>query len=128
MDRGVANYEWLDRFPVGRVELLYCFTSDHRPLLLSLDPNGERHKWKRKPFRFEVMWRSNSGCSNTMSRAWATQAEGTLMHIAAMKLKHYKKKLKKWSQHHFGNTKKQIKETKELLWKAEANSVRDGNY
>ena len=50
------------------------------------------------------------------------------MLIVAVKLKRYKKKLKKWSQHHFGNVNKQIKETKELLWQAEANSVKDGNY
>ena len=74
------------------------------------------------------MWTANPGCSNTMAREWATQAEGTPMLIVAVKLKRCKKKLKKWIQHHFGNVKKQIKETKELLWQAEANSVRDGNY
>ena len=50
------------------------------------------------------------------------------MHIASMKLKKCKKKLKKWSRLHFGNVKKQIKETKELLWQVETKSVRDGNY
>ena len=44
LDRGVANYEWLDRFPTGRVEHFHCFTSDHRPLLLNLDPNVRRVK------------------------------------------------------------------------------------
>ena len=128
LDRGVANYEWLDLFPTGRVVHLHCFTFDHRPLLLSLDPNGESKKWKRKLFRFKAMWTADPGCNNTMARAWTTQAEGTPLHIAAVKLKRCKKKLKKWSRHHFGNVKKQIKETKELLWQVEANSVRDGNY
>ena len=27
LDRGVANYEWLTRFPTGRVRHLNCFTS-----------------------------------------------------------------------------------------------------
>ena len=128
LDRGVANYEWLDLFPTGRVVHLHCFTFDHRPLLLSLDPNGESQRWKRKPFRFEVMWTVDLGCSNTVSRAWATQVDSTPIHVATVKLKRYKKKLKKWSRHHFGNVKKQIKETKELSSQAEANSVRDGNY
>ena len=26
LDRGVANYEWLNRFPTGRVHHLHCFT------------------------------------------------------------------------------------------------------
>ena len=116
LDRGVANYEWLDRFPIGRVEHLHCFTSDHRPLLLNLDPNGKSQRWKRKPFRFEAMWMVDLGCSNTVARAWATHAVGTSMHIATVKLKKCKKKLKRWSRLHFGNVKKQINETKELLW------------
>lgn len=68
------------------------------------------------------------GCNNAVSRAWALQAKGTPMHKALAKLKRYKKKLKKWSQQHFGNVKNQIKNTKELLWKAEVNLIRDGNY
>ena len=41
LDRGIANYEWLTRFPTGRVKHLNCFTLDHRPLLLSLDGHRE---------------------------------------------------------------------------------------
>lgn len=44
LDKGVANYEWLSKFPAGRVRHLNRFTSDHRPILLSLDVGGERHK------------------------------------------------------------------------------------
>ena len=50
LDRGVANYEWLTRLPTGRVRHLNCFTSDHRPILLYLDDNGEQQQWRRKPF------------------------------------------------------------------------------
>ena len=46
LDRGVANYEWLARCPIGKVKHLNCFTSDHRHLLLALDPNGESQRWK----------------------------------------------------------------------------------
>ena len=41
LDRGATNYEWLSRFPTGRVTHLNCFTSNHRQILLSLDGNGE---------------------------------------------------------------------------------------
>ena len=44
LDRDVANYEWLTKFPTGRVGHLNCFTSDHRPILLSLDAGEERHR------------------------------------------------------------------------------------
>ena len=46
LDRGVANYEWLARFPVGRIRHLNSFTSNHRPILLSLNHNGEHQRWR----------------------------------------------------------------------------------
>ena len=127
MDGGVANYEWLSRFPTSRVQHLHCFTLDHRPLLLTLDLNEESHKWKQKPFRFEAMWLMDLGCSDTVARAWAYQTEGTPMFQATEKLRKCKKMLQKWSRAHFGNIKQQIKKTKEKLWQAEVTSAREGN-
>ncbi|XP_050241121.1 uncharacterized protein LOC126690018 [Quercus robur] len=75
LDRGVANYEWLARFPTGRIKHLHCFTSDHRPILLSLDSNGENQRWKRKPFHFEAMWLSDPECKGVVSTAWACNPE-----------------------------------------------------
>nr|XP_023921575.1 uncharacterized protein LOC112033027 [Quercus suber] len=73
------------------------------------------------------MWTSDPGYSNTVSRAWTHQVECTPMHRAVTKLKWCKKKLKRWSRQHFRNVKNQIKKTKELLWKAEEESIRTEN-
>ena len=70
LDRGVANYEWLEKFPTGRMRRIHCFTSDHRPILLALDPNGEHQRWRWKPFRFEAMWLTDLGCRDIVTRAW----------------------------------------------------------
>ncbi|XP_075645403.1 uncharacterized protein LOC142616429 [Castanea sativa] len=126
LDRGVANYEWLNKFPIGRVQHLHRFTSNHKPLLLALDPNGESNKWKRKPFRFEAMWLMDRGCSDTVTRAWVYRPEGTPMFQATEKLRKCKKMLKKWSREHFGNVKQQIEKTKKKLWQAEVVSAREG--
>ena len=75
------------KFPTGRIRHLNCFASDHRPILLSLDAGGERHKWRKKPFRFEAMWVTDSECRDTISRAWSCSPSGTLMYATAMKLK-----------------------------------------
>lgn len=45
LDQDLANYDWLARYPTGRIKHLSCFTSDHRPILLSLDTDGERQRW-----------------------------------------------------------------------------------
>ena len=78
LDRGVANYEWLAKFPIGRVTHLHCFTSDHRPILLALNVDGEHKKWCQKPFCFEAMWISDPGCRETITKAWDCALDGTL--------------------------------------------------
>ena len=103
LDRGVANYEWLSRFPTGRVQVLSCFTSDHRPILLTLDAEGEKQRWRRKPFRFEAMWLTDPGCHNMVVRAWESNPDGLPMYKTTKKLKKCKKMLKKWSTAHFGS-------------------------
>ena len=69
LDRGVANYEQLTWFPTGRIKHLNCYTSNHRPILLSLDTDSEFQKWCRKPFWFEAMWISDPKCKEVVKRA-----------------------------------------------------------
>ena len=118
LDRGVANYEWLTRFPTSRVKHLNCFTSDHRSLLLSLDGDSEYQRWRRKPFLFEAMWISDPKCKEVVARAWDCAPNGTPMFMVTIKLKRCKKRLKSWSRVHFGNVKQQIKQAKDQLWHA----------
>ena len=44
LDRGVANYDWVSSFPTARIQHLHYYTSDHRPILLSLNGNGEKQR------------------------------------------------------------------------------------
>ena len=50
------------------------------------------------------------------------------MFKVSRKLKKCKKMLKFWSKDHFGSVKKQIATKKELLWKAEEEAAKGGNY
>ena len=93
----MVNYDWLSRFPTGRIRHLNCYTLDHRPILLSLDSNGETQSWKRKPFCFEVMWLTDLECSGVISTAWACNAEGSPMVVATKKVAKCKKMLKAWN-------------------------------
>ena len=113
---------------MGRVRNLSCFTSDHCPILLTLDSEGEKHRWKRKPFRFEAMWLTDLGCHHTVSRAWESNSSGAPMFRVMKKLKKCKMLLKKWSKAQFGSVLVQIRETKMALWKAEENAMKGGDY
>ena len=72
LDRGMANYDWIAKFPAATLRHLHCFSSDHRPIKVVFDPNSESQRWFRRPFRFEEMWLADSGCSDTVLRAWET--------------------------------------------------------
>ena len=128
LDSGVANYDWLSKFPAATVRHLHCYSSDHRPISISLNPNNEAQRWSRRPFRFEEMWLANSGCSDTMLRAWQADQQGTPMFKVTKKLKKCKKMLKSWSKEHFGSFKSQIAKKKELLWKAGELAAKGGEY
>ena len=71
--------------------LLYFRSSSNS---FALNPNGEHQRWRRKPFRFEAMWLTDSGCRDIVTRAWECSAEGMPMFVAAKKLKKCKKMLK----------------------------------
>ena len=44
LDRGEATHDWLEKYPAASIRHLHCVESDHKPILLILDPNGESHR------------------------------------------------------------------------------------
>ena len=128
LDRGVTNYNWLAKFSTTIIRHLHCYSSNHRPISLTFNPNNETQHWSRHSFRFEEMWLAESGCSDTMLRVWQVDHQGTPMFKVTKKLKKCKKMLKSWSKEHFGSVKSQIAKKKELLWKVEETASKGGDY
>ncbi|XP_075665331.1 uncharacterized protein LOC142634992 [Castanea sativa] len=128
LDKGVANYDWLSKFPAATVHHLHCYSSDHHPISLTFNPNNEAQRWSRRPFRFEEMCLADSGCRDIVLRAWQVEHHGTPMFKVTKKLKKCKKMPKSWSKEHFGSVKIQIAKKKELLWKAEEAAAKGGDY
>ena len=54
--------------------------------------------------------------------------DGHKMYKVVTKITKCKKMLKSWSKDHFGNVKNQIKAKKDLLWRAEEESAKGGDY
>lgn len=94
LDRGVAKYDWMAKFPATTVRHLFCISSYQRPLLLLLVPNGELDRWKRKPFRFEELWLADRGCSDIVRQAWDFRPNGHLMFRVVTKIRKCKKNAK----------------------------------
>ena len=118
----------MTKYPTATIRHLHCISSNHWPLLLLLDLNGELVRWKQKPFHFEEMWLADWGYGDIVKQAWETRPNGHHMYRVVTKIKKCKKMLKSWSKNHFGNLKNQIISKKELLWKAKVASANGGSY
>ncbi|XP_030969970.1 uncharacterized protein LOC115990264 [Quercus lobata] len=68
LDRGLATNNWFLKFPGSRVHHLHCDSSDHQPILVVF--SGLEHPRRKKPFRFEEMWLSNTSCEEVVKAAW----------------------------------------------------------
>lgn len=63
LDKVVATNKWLSNFPRTKIHHLDVTCFDHKPLWIV--PDGMECSF-RKPFRFEQMWISDKGCSDTI--------------------------------------------------------------
>lgn len=73
LDRGLANNEWFLKFSGSKVHHFHSDSSDHCPLWITLD--GLDLPVVEKPFRFEEMWLSDSGCSSIVEVVWCSLEE-----------------------------------------------------
>ena len=76
LDRGVATMEWIAKFPTAQVECVNVSKSDHKCLWLDLSPLVLTRN-KRRPFRFEEIWMTDSRCEETIKNAWEVAKLGT---------------------------------------------------
>ena len=70
LDRGVATVDWILKYPTSRIHHLDAFHSDHKPILLSPDPEQNRFYKKGRPFRFEAMWLRDRSCEEVIRDSW----------------------------------------------------------
>ncbi|XP_048498136.1 uncharacterized protein LOC125496658 [Beta vulgaris subsp. vulgaris] len=68
LDRGWANGDWINAFPVYNLWHLPRVTSDHCPILLNLE--NHRPMDGPKPFGFEPMWTLDSRFLDVVRQAW----------------------------------------------------------
>jgi hypothetical protein len=117
--------DWLNKFHGARLEHLNVTNSDHKCLHLEFEPCNQP-QYSRKPFRFEEIWTSDSGCEATVQAEWDKWSDGTAMFQVWNKLKNCKKGLGKWSRLHFGNVTRQLVEKRHQLQEAEVNAIQGG--
>ncbi|XP_030964467.1 uncharacterized protein LOC115985690 [Quercus lobata] len=124
LDRGLATNGWFLKFPGSKVYHLQCDSSDHRPLLVFFAPLDLPQR--KRPFRFEEMWLSNSGCGETVQAAWnnSSGAEGNREILT--KIEKCGKDLDWWNRNVFGNVQQELVKKKKLLLQAENEAMISG--
>lgn len=115
LDRAVANNQWSFLNLGSSIHHLHSLSSDHKPIVINLEGIFPR---LNKPFKFEKMWLSDGGCSQTVKDAWGHPSTEASKALVAGKLKNCGDKLLSWSRQSFGNIKKAIELKSKRLNKA----------
>jgi hypothetical protein len=116
LDRAVANMEWSDTWREAGLEVLTCCSSDHLPLLLTLNRSGARDYNKRRPFRFEIRWAKNEELKNLVRDTWAERGPSNDPWVGfKRKIHKCQKVIKKWVKKSQPLTEKIILEKKKKL-------------
>nr|XP_023892926.1 uncharacterized protein LOC112004916 [Quercus suber] len=124
LDRAVATSDWLSLFSDTKIYHLEADASDHRPILIV--PDGMDCSQQR-PFRFEQMWLTEQGCTDTVQAVWQRDSGENEAFKVIRKVDECGKELTKWSKNNFRNVRKELEKTRKLLAKAELIAMNGGN-
>ena len=115
----MASVEWILRFPLSRIHHLDAFHSDHKPLLLCLDPKFKRFYRKGRPFRFEAIWLNDNSCEDVIRDSWDFRLQSGLVWGFTRKIMACQDNLKDWNRTTFGHVRFALKRKMAELKEAE---------
>lgn len=69
LDRGLCVVAWTCRFLKAAIKHLACSYSDHRLMILQLDP-GLGARLRERPFKFQSMWLRHKDFPSRMKDHW----------------------------------------------------------
>eukprot|EP00253_Pinus_taeda_P017260 PITA_17260 len=109
LDRVLVNISLLSSFAVGHSKILSTSTSDHFPILLTLESHSQLGPI---PFIYNPLWRNNASAEAIIETTWKQHVEGSPNHIWEKKLRSVRKALKEWDKISYQKPEKREEETK----------------
>ncbi|OMO94436.1 Endonuclease/exonuclease/phosphatase [Corchorus olitorius] len=100
LDRAFANPAWIRKFEEAVVTNLPISVSDHGPMIIQLERSLA---FKKRPYRFELMWTTHPQCKRVIEEAWNNHIQGSPAYRLSRKLMITKSSLKEWNKKVFGN-------------------------
>ena len=74
LDRAFGSVEWVNQYPFYSLKNLPIVRSDHGPILLDLEVQTP---FRKRPFRFELMWLNHEDCIEMVQHAWDLHSIGS---------------------------------------------------
>ena len=112
---------------LGQLEFSILIVAPRTTIPFQIVPNGMDPPPLSRPFRFKEMWLSDEGCGRIVKAVWHDQVQCDASHQVMKKVDKCGFELTFWSCKHFGNVRRELKEKKKLLEKAEQVAVHTGN-
>jgi len=113
LDRGVANTDWMALYPGASILHLTSSRSDHKALLLSLQP--EVQSPQSHVFWYEIMWEREEELGTIIQQAWQKRNPGSDLGALSASLQCVTKELKIWSKDKFGHVTNQLEQLRKDL-------------
>lgn len=113
LDRGFANTDWMLLFPGASVAHITTPRSDHKALLLSLQPDAPTPRVQT--FWYEIMWEREEELGMVIEQAWQKRNPGSDLGTLASALQCVTKDLRTWSKDKFSNVTKQLEQLRREL-------------
>ena len=101
-----------------------CSTSDH--IQVWIVPSGIDPPPLSKAFRFEEVWLTDEGCGRIIESAWRTPCHSQTGTMVMKKIEKCGSELTQWSRKTFGNIRRELREKRKLLSKAEKVAMQTG--
>lgn len=99
LDRFLFSTEWDREFPLSKVIALPRVTSDHCPILLTVEKATKR---RQKHFRFEEAWLNYEGFLSKVPGWWVEgPTKRSVVLTLTAKLRHYRQRIKEWCSTEF---------------------------
>ena len=106
LDRAFGSVEWFNKYPFYSLRNLPIVRSDYGPIILDLE---FQTPFRKRPFRFELMYLTHTSCKEMGHHAWDLQSIGSRATQLRNKLINVKQKALEWNKKVFGKVEVEIK-------------------
>ena len=106
LDRAFASVDWVNSYPQYFLLNLPIVDSNHGPILLNFE---KQLPFRKRPFRFELMWINHPSCKDMIHQAWNLHTKGSRGAQLNNKLANVKKEAIGWNKSVFGKVELEIK-------------------